>query len=70
MDDSGIAGLWIVEDSGLAGATVDAKLARMGSGLSHFLDGIISAANAIATKRGVRVGMSAAEAAGLLLTKE
>ena len=70
MDDSGIAGLWIVEDSGLAGATVDAKLARMGSGLSHYHDGIISAANAIATKRGVQVGMSAAEAAGLLLTKE
>ena len=69
MDDSGIAGLTIVEDFGLAGATVDAKLARMGSGLSHYYDGIISAVNSHAQKRGVVVGMSASEASGILLQK-
>ena len=34
-DDSGMAGLAIVEADGLAGATVDARTARMGDGLSH-----------------------------------
>jgi hypothetical protein len=69
MDDSGIAGLTIVEASGLAGATVDAKLARMGSGLSHYHDGVISAANSHARVRGVKIGMAAEEAASLLLVK-
>ena len=67
LDDSGIAGLAIVEREGMAGATVDARRARMGSGLSHYHDGIISAVNAHAAARGVTVDMSAAEAAHLLL---
>ncbi|MCY3924736.1 MAG: hypothetical protein OXG52_04385, partial [bacterium] len=67
MDDSGTAGLFIVEADGLAGATVDARRARMGSGLSHYRDGIISAANALAAARGVEIGMACPEAALLLL---
>lgn len=67
MDDSGMTGLFIVEADGLAGATVDARRARMGSGLSHYHDGIISAANALAAARGVAVGMPCAEAALALL---
>ena len=70
MDDSGIAGLQIVEPEGLAGATVDAKIARMGSGLSHYHDGVISAVNKLAEDRGVEIGMSASHAASLLLTME
>lgn len=66
-DDSGIAGLAIVEADGLAGACVDARTARMGDGLSTYHDGIVSACNAPARERGVRVGQSAREAAGLLL---
>ena len=66
-DDSGIAGLKIVEEDGLAGATVDARTARMGDGLSSYHDGIISAVNAGARARGVEIGMRAAEAAHLLL---
>lgn len=68
LDDSGIVGLTIVEADGLAGATVDARRARMGSGLSHYRDGVISALNRHAAARGVEIGMSAAEAAHLLLT--
>ena len=68
-DDSGMAGLAIVEADGLAGATADARLARMGSGLSHYRDGIVSAANDPARQRGVRIGMPVPEAAGLLLVK-
>jgi len=67
MDDMGIAGLYIVEADGLAGATVDAHCARMGSGLSHYHDGIISAVNTHAAIRGLVLGMTAAEAATLLL---
>lgn len=62
-DDSGLAGLWEVERDGLAGATVDARTARMGDGLSTYNDGVISAANDPARQRGVEVGMPARAAA-------
>ena len=67
---AGIAGLQIVEKEGLAGATVDARLARMGDGLSSYRDGTISAVNALAVAAGVRVGMPAAEAAALLVRRQ
>lgn len=70
LDDSGMAGLFIVEAEGLAGATVDARLARMGNGLSHYHDGIISALNGPAGDRGVEIGMAAADAAHLLLMRD
>jgi hypothetical protein len=69
MDDSGMAGLRIVEADGLAGATADARWARMGSGLSHYHDGIVSAANGPALERGVEIDMPVAQAASLLLAK-
>jgi hypothetical protein len=68
-EDAGVAGLAMVESEGLAGATVDARLARMGDGLSSYRDGVISAANALALAAGVRVGMPAAQAASLLLRR-
>lgn len=68
-DDSGMEGLRIVEADGMAGATVDARGARMGSGLSTYHDGVVSAANALAQGCGVRVSMRAAEAALLLLRR-
>ncbi len=57
-DLAGTAGLALVENQGLAGATVDARTARMGSGMSTWNDGVISACNVHATAAGVRVGMS------------
>jgi len=68
-EDAGVAGLFMVEREGLAGATVDARIARMGDGLSSYNDGIISAANALAKAVGVEVGMTAAEAAARLLQR-
>ena len=68
-EDAGVAGLFMVEREGLAGATVDARIARMGEGLSSYHDGIISAANALAKAAGVAVGMTAAEAAARLLQR-
>ncbi|MBP2366200.1 hypothetical protein [Pseudonocardia parietis] len=68
-EDSGMAGLVLVEPDGLAGATVDARTARMGDGLSTYHDGVISAANVHARACGVEVGMPAAAAAHLLLVR-
>jgi len=65
-DGSGRAGLEIVEAHGLAGATVDARLAAMGDGLASYRDGVITGANALARDAGVQVGMSARDAARLL----
>lgn len=66
-DRSGTAGLAIVEADGLAGASVDARTARMGDGMSTWADGTISARNALAAALGVEVGQPAREAAVLLL---
>ena len=68
-EEGGIAGLALVEKEGLAGATVDARTARMGDGQSSYRDGTISAMNALAASAGVRVGMSAAQAAALLVRR-
>lgn len=66
-NDSGISALREVEADGIAGASVDALTARMGDGQSTYFDGVISAMNSIAEKKGVRVGQPAREAARLLL---
>ena len=66
-NDSGTSALADVEPDGIPGASVDAMTARMGDGHSTFLDGVISAVNAPAAAKGVRVGQTAVEAARLLL---
>ena len=68
-DDSGMAGLAITNAEGIAGATVDAHLARMGDGMSTYEDGVISAANELALACGVRVGMPASETALRLVNR-
>jgi hypothetical protein len=69
-EDSGVAGMVIAASEGLAGATVDARRAMMGDGLSSYNDGIISAANELAAAAGVKVGMSAKEAARILVDRD
>lgn len=65
--DSGIAGLAMVEAEGLAGACTDARTAAMGDAFDAYANGLISACNAPAERRGVRVGQTVREAASLLL---
>lgn len=65
--DSGIAGLAMLEEHDLAGASVDGQTAAMGDAFSSYHDGVISACNAPARRRGVKVGMPAQQAARLLL---
>ncbi len=66
-NDSGTAGLAIVEKHGLPGASVSAKSAAIGDAFSTYYDGIIAACNEPARKRGVQVGMAARAAAHKLL---
>ncbi len=68
-NDSGMAGLALTNDAGIAGATVDAKLARMGDGMSTYDDGVVSAANALALNCGVKIGMTAKAAALYLVNR-
>lgn len=69
-NDSGMAGLKITNAEGIAGATVDATLARMGDGMSTYEDGVISAANELALQCGVGIGMPARGAAILLVMRQ
>lgn len=69
-DDAGVAGLALVEEHGLAGATVDARRSPMGDGLASYHRGVISACNRWAAAAGVAVGQPAAEAARLLVDRE
>ena len=68
-NDSGMAGLVLTNDAGIAGATVDARFARMGDGMSTYDDGIVSAVNALALVCGVTVGMTAKAAALCLVNR-
>jgi hypothetical protein len=65
-DQSGIEGMRLAAEHGIPGAAVDARSAMMGSGVSSYRDGTISAVNSVAARLGVRVGMAAADAAKLL----
>lgn len=67
---SGVEGMHQAVQYGIPGAAVDARTAMMGSGISTYRDGVISAVNAIARAMGVEVGISAAEAALRLANSE
>lgn len=66
-NDSGITALPVANEAGIAGASVSALSARMGDGHSTYYDGVISACNELARSKGVQEGMSAMEAARLLV---
>jgi|HigsolmetaAR203D_1030402.scaffolds.fasta_scaffold00440_8 uncharacterized protein YunC (DUF1805 family) len=67
MDDSGIAGIWMLDEKNIAAATVSTDSARIGDPMSTYNDGIISAVNKTAEKLGIKVGMTAIEAARRML---
>lgn len=60
---AGIAGLFYLEDIGMAAAAVDSMSARIGDGADMLARGVISHANAYAALCGVVAGMSCREAA-------
>jgi hypothetical protein len=67
LEDAGIASLRILEAQGVPAAAVAAMSAEIGVGQSTYDDGVISAANEVAKKMGVSVGMTAKEAAAKML---
>lgn len=67
LDDSGIEGLAPLDEYQIAAATVSTDSARIGDPLSTYRDGVISAANHTAQALGIKPGISAREAAHLML---
>jgi hypothetical protein len=59
-DAAGTSRLPVLDARGIAGVTVAAATARIGSARSTYQDGILSAVNASAARRGARPGMPAA----------
>ena len=68
LGDSGIEGLAMLDEHGIAAAAVSTESARIGDALSTYHDGVISAANAVAAAKGVALGMRASAAARLMLS--
>ena len=69
-NNSGLLALGPANDAGIPGASVSAATARMGDGHSTYEDGVISAMNGLAVAAGVRIGMTAKEAARLLVERD
>jgi uncharacterized protein YunC (DUF1805 family) len=67
-DEAGIGGLAYAENLGMAMAAVATASARIGEGEDMYRRGVISRANALAEKCGVRAGMSCKDAVALLKT--
>lgn len=65
-DEAGVGGLAYADGLGMAMAAVATASARIGDGQDMYARGIISRANVLAAKWGVRPGMSCKEAAELL----
>lgn len=61
-DDAGVSRLPLLDERGIAAATVAAASARIGDGRSTYEDGIVSRANATASALGIAPGMPAREA--------
>lgn len=66
-NNSAVEGVKLLGDRGVPAASVSTMSARLGEGMSTWNDGIISVVNPPAAARGVRVGMTAKEAARLML---
>lgn len=61
-DEAGISRLPVLDERGIAAATVSAASARIGDGLSTYENGIVSRANVCAARFGIVTGMTAREA--------
>jgi hypothetical protein len=67
-NNSAVEGLFLLAQRGISAASVSTMSARIGEGSSTWNDGTISIANEIAAKLGVKPGMSAKDAARLMLS--
>jgi hypothetical protein len=65
--DTAVEGVYILDQYDIPSAAVASMSARLAEGLSTWHDGIVSVLNQTAAKRGVKIGMSAKQAARLML---
>ena len=66
-NDSAVEGVKLLGERNVPAAAVATLSARLGEGLSTWNDGVISVVNPLAVARGVKVGMTAKDAARLML---
>jgi hypothetical protein len=66
-NNTAVEGVKLLGERGIPAAATATMSARLGEGLSTWNDGVISVINPVAAARGVEVGMSAKEAARLML---
>jgi hypothetical protein len=66
-NNAGIAGLAVCDDNGIPAAAVASMSAVIGSGVSTYEEGNVSAVNILAARLGVSEGMSAKHAADRFL---
>jgi uncharacterized protein YunC (DUF1805 family) len=66
-NNTAVEGVTLLEEKGVPAAAVSTMSARLGEGMSTWNDGVISVLNAPAAKLGVKVGMTAKDAARLML---
>ena len=66
-NNTAVEGVKLLGEGGIPAAAIATMSARLGEGLSTWNDGVISVVNPVAAARGVKVGMSAKEAARLML---
>lgn len=67
MNRSAVEGVFLLQERGVPAASVSTLSARLGEGLSTWNDGVISVFNDVAARLGVAAGMSAKDAARLML---
>lgn len=67
MNNTAVEGVMRLAEHGIPAASVSTMTARLAEGLSTWNDGIISVTNEVAAELGVKVGMTAKEAARLML---
>lgn len=69
-DDSGIAGLWTLDEAKIPAAVVSCATARVGDAQSTYHAGVVSACNRTAAALGVVTGERATEAAAKMLAAQ
>ncbi len=67
-NNTAVEGVFLLAEKGVPAASVGTMSARLGDGMSTWNDGIISVVNPPATARGIKVGMTAKDAARLMLS--
>lgn len=67
LEEAGVAGLKVLDEKGIPGAAVSSMSAEIGVGPTTYETGVISVVNKAAQKIGIKSGITAKQAADLML---